>query len=100
MKTFTGTVTSTKMDKTVVVEVTRSWTHPTYRKTVKRTKKYLVHDEVNTSSVGDSVNFIETKPYSKLKRFCLVTDNTKTKSKKPPTTTKKTKKPTKKQTKN
>jgi small subunit ribosomal protein S17 len=72
MKQFTGTVTSTKMDKTIVVEVTRQWVHPKYRKIVKRTKKYQVHDETNNHQVGDQVNFVETKPISKNKRFTVI----------------------------
>lgn len=72
MKSFTGTATSIQMDKTVVVEVTRQWLHPKYKKTVKRTKKYLVHDEKNQAKVGDVVTFKETKPVSKRKRFILV----------------------------
>ena len=86
MKQFSGTVVSTKMDKTIVVEVTRKWTHPKYKKTVKRTKKYLVHDANNSAKVGDVVAFSETKPLSKRKRFALVNNSstinkTQTKSK-------------------
>ena len=72
MKTFTGIVTSTKMDKTIVVEVTRMWMHPKYKKTVKRTKKYLVHDEVQSASLKDTVKFTESTPISKRKRFKLL----------------------------
>lgn len=72
MKTFQGTVTSNKMDKTVVVEVSSLWMHPKYKKQVKRTKKYLVHDEKNQAVIGDSVIFGETTPISKRKRFVLV----------------------------
>jgi small subunit ribosomal protein S17 len=72
MKTFTGIVTSTKMAKTIRVEVTRAWTHPMYQKTVKRTKKYLVHDEGKKAQVGDLVEFNECRPLSKLKRFKLI----------------------------
>ena len=71
MKQFIGDVTSTKMDKTIVVTVTKPWMHPIYKKTVKRTKKYLVHDPKQTASVGDRVSFAETKPISKHKRFII-----------------------------
>ncbi len=71
MKTFVGTVTSIKMDKTAVVEVTTQWLHPVYRKTIKKAKKYLIHDEKNEVAVGDVVSFIPDRPRSKLKRFCL-----------------------------
>jgi small subunit ribosomal protein S17 len=72
MKTFNGKVVSTKMDKTIVVEVTRMWTHPIYRKRVKRTRKYLVHDEENQAKLNDQVLFAQTKPISKLKHFKLI----------------------------
>ncbi len=71
MKTFVGTVTSIKMDKTAVVEVTTQWLHPVYRKTIKKAKKYLIHDEKNEVTVGDTVAFIPDRPRSKLKRFAL-----------------------------
>jgi len=73
MKTFTGVVTSTKMKKTIGVAVTRAWTHPKYQKIIKRTKKYLVHDETEVAKVGDIVEFNECRPLSKLKRFKLIT---------------------------
>jgi small subunit ribosomal protein S17 len=71
MKTFTGLVVSDKMDKTIVVEVAREWVHPIYKKTVKRTKKYPVHDEQGLAKVGDRVDFVETKPYSKTVHFAV-----------------------------
>ena len=71
MKTFQGIVTSTKMDKTAVVQVTRMWMHPKYKKRVKRTKKYLIHDEKNIAKVNDKVIFSESKPISKRKSFKL-----------------------------
>ena len=61
MKTFTGNVTSTKMEKTIVVEVTRMWMHPKYKKTVKRTRKYLVHDAENKASEKRPVQFRSTR---------------------------------------
>lgn len=72
MKTFTGTVLSTKMEKTIVVQVTRMWMHPKYKKTVKRTRKYMVHDEKNVAQEHDTVVFQESRPVSKNKRFSLV----------------------------
>lgn len=71
MKTFVGIVTSVKMDKTAVVEATTQWLHPVYRKTVKKAKKYLIHDEKNEVSIGDTVAFIPGRPMSRRKRFTL-----------------------------
>jgi small subunit ribosomal protein S17 len=70
MKRFVGTVMSDKMEKTVIVEVRTTWTHPVYKKTVSKTKRYSVHDEMG-SKVGDRVSFVEAKPISKNKRFRL-----------------------------
>jgi small subunit ribosomal protein S17 len=72
MKTFTGVVTGTGMQKTAVVEVSSMWTHPKYQKSIKRTKKYLVHDEDSKAKVGDTVIFAESRPISKRKYFTLV----------------------------
>ena len=71
MKQFKGIVVSDKMDKTVSVLVERNWMHPIYKKSLKRTKKYLVHNELGAKS-GDVVIFAETKPLSKNKKFTLV----------------------------
>lgn len=71
MKKFTGTVISKKMTKTVTVLVERLWRHPVYKKRVKRSKKYLVHDEIGVK-VGDKVVIQETRPISKRKRFKAV----------------------------
>jgi small subunit ribosomal protein S17 len=68
MKKFNGTVVSDKMTNTVVVEVRKMWTHPLYKKTISRTKKYLAHDELG-AKIGDGVEFVEVKPISKRKRF-------------------------------
>ena len=68
-RTLTGRVVSTKMDKTVVVLVARRFKHPTYKKYVTRTKKYLVHDETNTCREGDDVLIVESKPISARKRL-------------------------------
>ena len=71
-KTRVGTVVSTKMDKTAVVQVERLIEHPLYRKTVKRSKKYHAHDEQNECSVGDTVRLMETRPLSKTKCWRVV----------------------------
>lgn len=67
-----GTVVSDKNDKTVVVEVERRYTHPLYKKVVRRSKKYHAHDEANVAKVGDRVRIQETAPISKNKRWTLV----------------------------
>lgn len=67
-----GTVVSDKSDKTVVVAVTRRFKHPIYSKFVNSTKKYHAHDEKNTAKVGDVVTIIESRAYSKLKKWELV----------------------------
>ena len=67
-----GSVVANKMDKTVVVEVTRRSRHPQYNKTVQTHKRYYVHDEENTLNPGDRVRIVETKPLSKLKRWRLL----------------------------
>lgn len=66
-----GVVTSNKMDKTISVSVERRVKHPIYSKTVKKSKKYLAHDEDNNCSIGDTVRIMETRPMSKNKRWRL-----------------------------
>ena len=66
---LTGIVVGTNSEKTAVVAVTRRFLHPRYRKYVKRTKKYLVHDEHNTCGMGDEVLIEECRPMSKRKRW-------------------------------
>ncbi len=68
-----GTVVSTKMQDTIVVAVDRYVKHPKYKKYLRRTKKYLVHDKGNTRAEGEAVSIREAKPISKRKRFELVT---------------------------
>ncbi|QKF66602.1 30S ribosomal protein S17 [Arcobacter venerupis] len=68
-----GVVVKNSGDKTASVLVTRSVMHPKYHKTVKRFKKYLVHDERNELNVGDSVIAVECRPLSKTKSFRLKT---------------------------
>ena len=71
-KTYTGVVTSNKMDKTVVVAVETSEKHKTYGKVQKRTYKLKAHDENNECGIGDKVQVMETRPLSKDKRFRVV----------------------------
>jgi small subunit ribosomal protein S17 len=67
-----GTVTSTSMDKTIVVTVTDRVRHAKYNKFVLRSKKLYTHDEANDAGVGDRVRVMETRPMSKNKRWRLV----------------------------
>jgi small subunit ribosomal protein S17 len=67
---LTGVVTGNKMEKTVVVEVSRSFRHLLYQKVVHTAKRFKVHDELGCQ-VGDKVQIIETKPISKTKRFSV-----------------------------
>jgi small subunit ribosomal protein S17 len=69
-----GVVISDKQDKSVVVKVERRFTHPVMKKTVRRSKNYHAHDEANSAKVGDTVFIQESRPYSKLKTWELVTD--------------------------
>lgn len=71
-KRLVGVVTSDKMDKTIVVAVATTKRHPIYGKIVSRVKKYKAHDENNESKMGDRVLIIESSPYSREKRFALV----------------------------
>ena len=71
-KVLIGTVTSNKMDKTIVVSVETSVKHPMYGKIVKRTYKLKAHDEENVCQIGDKVRVMETRPLSKDKRWRLV----------------------------
>ena len=71
-KIYSGRVMSNKMDKTVVVAVTRLFQHPVYKKTVKRVTKFKAHDENNKCQIGDMVKIIETKPLSKDKRWLVI----------------------------
>jgi small subunit ribosomal protein S17 len=64
-----GVVVSNKMEKTAVVAVERRMRHPLYRKIVRRTTKYKVHDADNNSNLGDIVRIVETRPISKEKRW-------------------------------
>ena len=68
-KELSGIISSSKMDKTVVVKVVRKFSHPVYKKYITRTKKYYAHDPNNLCGLGDSVIIEESKPVSKLKRW-------------------------------
>jgi len=68
-RTLIGLVVSDKMDKTVVVSVQRATTHPLYRKTIRLSKRYKAHDELNDCHLGDRVEIIECRPLSKDKKF-------------------------------
>jgi small subunit ribosomal protein S17 len=71
-KSRTGIVSSNKMDKSVTVLVERKIKHPFYSKFIKKSKKYMAHDENNECSIGDLVRISETRPMSKNKRWRLV----------------------------
>ena len=71
-KVMIGTVTSDKMEKTIVVSVQTNVKHPIYNKIVKRTYKLKAHDEENQCKIGDKVKVMETRPLSKDKRWRLV----------------------------
>jgi small subunit ribosomal protein S17 len=67
-----GLVVSDKMDKTVVVAVETKKVHPLYRKAIKVTKRYKVHDENNDCKIGDTVKIVETRPLSREKRWRVI----------------------------
>jgi small subunit ribosomal protein S17 len=71
-KTRTGVVSSNKMDKTITVSVERKVKHPIYGKFVKKTTKFMAHDEKNECSIGDTVRIMESRPLSKNKCWRLV----------------------------
>ena len=68
-KVRTGVVISNKMDKTVVVEVSRTVIHPVYKKFVRRRKRFMAHDEDNRCRIGDEVMIVETRPLSRHKNW-------------------------------
>jgi small subunit ribosomal protein S17 len=71
-KTRVGLVVSNKMDKTIVVKVERRVKDPLYQKYVKRTNKFMAHDEKNECEIGDRVRIMETRPLSARKNWRLV----------------------------
>nr|WLD05994.1 ribosomal protein S17 [Meringosphaera mediterranea] len=71
IKEKVGTVISNKMEKTIVVTVENKYAHPIYGKTLKKTKRFMAHDELNECVLGDIVLIAETKPTSRKKRWVL-----------------------------
>ena len=71
-RSVSGIVTSSKMDKTIVVELKRTVMHPQFKKYVRRRSRYRAHDEKNEAGLGDRVEIVETRPLSKTKCFRLV----------------------------
>jgi small subunit ribosomal protein S17 len=71
-KEIVGKVLSNKMNKSIVVGVERKVMHPMYGKFIKRTSKFMAHDEKNEAHIGDVVQLMETRPLSKNKRWRLV----------------------------
>jgi len=67
-----GVVTSNKMDKSITVQVERKLKHPIYGKFVKKSNKFMAHDDKNECGIGDTVRISETRPLSKRKRWRLV----------------------------
>ena len=70
-KTLMGTVTSNKMQKSAVVEVSNTVKHPKFKKYIKINKSFMAHDEKNECGIGDTVLIEETRPLSKLKRWSI-----------------------------
>ncbi len=68
-KTRVGVVVRDKMDKSVVVEVTRTVLHPLYKKYVRKRSRFMAHDELNAYKIGDTVQITETRPLSRRKRW-------------------------------
>ena len=66
-----GEVVSTKMTKTIIVQVSRRVPHPLYKRIITKRKKFYAHDEERRAKLGDVVRIIECRPLSKLKRWCL-----------------------------
>ena len=71
-KSRIGVVTSVKMDKSITVSIERKLRHPIYGKFVKKSKKFMAHDEKNTCNEGDTVKITESRPLSKRKKWRLV----------------------------
>lgn len=70
-RVLTGIVVSNKMDKTIVVQVTRRYRHPRYRKYVQERLRYKAHDENNEAREGDKVRIVESRPLSAQKRWSM-----------------------------
>ncbi|MCB2208940.1 MAG: 30S ribosomal protein S17 [Bacteroidetes bacterium] len=71
-KERTGVVVSNKMDKSIVVQIERRFKHTVYGKYIKKTNKFVAHDENNDCNIGDTVRIAETRPLSKNKNWRLV----------------------------
>jgi small subunit ribosomal protein S17 len=71
-QTLTGVVVSDRMDKTVVVLVNRLVKHPVYKKYIRRRAKFMAHDEKNVARMGDTVEIVQSRPLSRLKRWRLI----------------------------
>ena len=71
-KIITGIVVSTKMDKSIVVKEEKTIQHKLYKRTLKRSKKFMAHDEKNACQEGDVVRIVESAPYSRRKTWCLL----------------------------
>ena len=71
LKLQSGIVINDKMEKSIVVKIERKIKHPMYKKTIKRSKKYIAHDENNECKTGDLVQIAECRPLSKHKRYRL-----------------------------
>lgn len=67
-----GVIVSNKMDKSIIVQVTRNVKHPVYGKFVKKSTKFIAHDEKNECNIGDTVRIMETRPLSKNKCWRLL----------------------------
>ena len=74
-KQYNGEVVSDKMNKSVVVAITRLYQHPRYKRTVKKISRLMAHDENNVCNVGDKVSIIESRPLSKNKRWAVLSVN-------------------------
>ena len=74
-KILTGVVVSDKPNKTITVLVERKYSHPVLKKVIKVRKKYNAHDEKNICKTGDKVSIIESKPFSKNKKFQVMENN-------------------------
>tara|TARA_Y100001970_G_C13924708_1_gene695198 strand:+ start:274 stop:516 length:243 start_codon:yes stop_codon:yes gene_type:complete len=72
---LSGKVISSNSNKTIVVKVTRRVKHKLYKKIITRSKNYHAHDENNTFKIGDTVSIIESKPYSKLKTWSVLSND-------------------------
>ena len=72
---LSGVVVSSNTNKTIIVNVTRRVKHKLYKKIIRQSKKYHAHDEENKFNVGDTVSIVESKPFSKLKKWKVLDNN-------------------------